>query len=560
MAENDCGRDLSDAVQKLAEGELRCKETIRSTSGLRPSVPRSVLVEPAENESAPEDKNPASGKYYPEAHSSDPKDSTKIGAQPATTLPRTLQDRMEQKILQIEHEQQARDAKLEELEEMNSRRAGPERHKVVPRPRSDEEESLDDESGLIDNAFLNPDPEAVRRAEEDGLAIAVAVEEEDEPNVYDVELKMYDPEAKPPFYKNRRFRCYSALICLLTSSAIIVAGVLSARRGSETILITQAPSAAPSQAPTTSRETAVRGELARVIGDLVNDPETAFEAALAWIIHDDPMELDEFSENLIQRYTLALFYFKTSEKGPWRSCNPPSEDEDYACEFHEMKRLEDNSVVYEPREELEVRWLSEKHECEWAEVLCHPEMDGNVIAIDICKLGCALWNSLGAEFFYLTIFFCSWFLLFCSGPESDRNYARRVEATGSADVVRTIHSCFVCTAKTCYFWFHLSYPGDFFLPSPNRLSLSFNYFTGTIPEVYGEFPYLTIFECTENLITGTYANVLVKRAFEFRCCFMVDLINGFAVGNYVAFPSIIPFDWLQARSQADSLASQIYYS
>jgi hypothetical protein len=35
-----------------------------------------------------------------------------------------------------------------------------------------------------------------------------------------------------------------------------------------------------------------------------------------------------------------------------------------------------------------------------------------------------------------------------------------------------------------------------------RLSLSFNPLTGTIPEVYGEFPYMTIFEITETQLTG----------------------------------------------------------
>jgi len=187
--------------------------------------------------------------------------------------------------------------------------------------------------------------------------------EEEEPDVYEIELKMYDPLAKPPFYKNRRFRCYSTLIVCLVLGAIIAAIAFSAKKGGETIIITLSPSAFPSMAPTTTRETAVRGELARVIGDIINEPGTVFEKALDWILYDDDMQLNEFSENLIQRYTLALFYYQTSQEGEWISCNPPKTGENSTCEFLEMERnTDDNSRFYTPREDLQVRWLSEKHE------------------------------------------------------------------------------------------------------------------------------------------------------------------------------------------------------
>lgn len=302
---------------------------------------------------------------------------------PATT--RTSQERMELKILQMEQEQQSRDEKLESLEEatLQCRRQGT--SKVGPSQRSGLPEVFDDESSEIENQYLHPDPAAVRQAEEDGLAIAVAVEESDEPDVYDVEVKVYDPEAKPPFFKNRRFRCYAALIFCLVLGAIVTTVTVSALKSGEVILITEAPSAAPSQAPTTIRETAVQGELARVIGDKVNEPNTVYAKARDWILYEDPMELNEFSENLIQRYTLAFFYFQTSQQGNWTSCNPPVEGEDYTCEYIDSVRQEDNSWVPVPREEPEVRWLSERHECEWAEIQCHPEKDGDVVVIDISK-------------------------------------------------------------------------------------------------------------------------------------------------------------------------------
>ena len=155
------------------------------------------------------------------------------------------------------------------------------------------------------------------------------------------------------------------------------------------------PSFAPSMAPTTTRETAVRGELARVIGDIVNEQDTPHEQALDWILREDPMMLDEFSENLIQRYILALFYFQTSAKGVWKSCNPPADGENYTCPFYEFTRDENdesNTVTYVKQNDTSVRWLSERHECEWAKIMCHPVTDGNVISIDICKSIVTAWN------------------------------------------------------------------------------------------------------------------------------------------------------------------------
>jgi len=447
--------DFNHAVQ-LVEGDLQLKMQMRaeaqnfnaSVVGYQPEAQDDEYDEYDEYDNAPhedlrypmpDEEQPVSDEYEDDLMMQKEKEMIKIGAQAGSHEPTGTQNRMEQKIMQMEREQASRDDKLDELEEMNARSRGPERRKHEPNPHVPIPEMFHDESEPIENGFLNPDPEAIRLAEEDGLAIAIAVDEEEEPDVYDVELKMFDPGAKPPFYKNRRFRCYSALICSLTVAAIITAGVVSAKKGREVILITQAPSAAPSEAPTTTRETAVRGELSRVIGDAVNELGTPHEKALNWILDVDPMNLDEFSENLIQRYTLALFYYQTSQGNSWRSCNPPTDGEDFSCTYLDMNRNQDNSINYIPKNDTpSVRWVSEKHECEWAEVTCHPVTDGNVIAIDI--MGQNLTGTLPEELRHLD------------------------------DLM----------------W----------------LTLSFNEFTGIIPEAYGEFPYMTIFEVTDNLLTG----------------------------------------------------------
>jgi hypothetical protein len=251
----------------------------------------------------------------------------------------------------------------------------------------------------VENGFLNPDPEVVRQAENDGLAIAIAVEEEEEPDVYDVELKMYDPDAKPPFHKNRRFRVYSFLIFLLAIGGVILAAVLPSQSKNKNktnfVYITTAP---PTPAPTTTRDFQVRSEIARVVGDIVNEPNTIYDDAMRWLLYEDPMFLDEFSENLVQRYVLVLFYFKTSQEGEWISCNPPKEGgNDTSCTFNEYVQEEDspgsgNFVEYWlPREEPSTRWLSNTSECEWAQVTCHPSSTGTVRIIDISKFFLVLY-------------------------------------------------------------------------------------------------------------------------------------------------------------------------
>jgi len=92
--------------------------------------------------------------------------------------------------------------------------------------------------------------------------------------------------------------------------------------------------------------------------------------AARWIISDDLMKLNSYAGNLIQRYLLALFYLSTTNDGkrPWRSCNKPKPDENNTCIHDRFNRLADDTITYEP--DKAVRWLSEKHECDWVGIIC----------------------------------------------------------------------------------------------------------------------------------------------------------------------------------------------
>ncbi|CAB9518061.1 leucine Rich Repeat [Seminavis robusta] len=234
----------------------------------------------------------------------------------------------------------------------------------------------------------------------------------------------------------RKGLLFTGALALIAVIVAVIVVIVSLKKQQQLESETMAPA---TMAPTTSRELGVRAELARVIGEFVNEDDSPYQQAMDWILYEDAMILDEFSENLIQRYVLALFYFKTSQEGPWVSCNPRRQGEDHTCVFSEFTRNQTtNHVVYQTRNETEVRWLSERHECEWAEIWCYPAADGAVIAIDI--MGQNLTGTM---------------------PEELRH-----------------------------------------LEGMMWLTLSFNPLTGTIPEVYGEFPGLTVFEATETFITG----------------------------------------------------------
>ncbi|CAB9510187.1 leucine Rich Repeat [Seminavis robusta] len=99
--------------------------------------------------------------------------------------------------------------------------------------------------------------------------------------------------------------------------------------------------------------------------------------ALDWLVVDDPLQLDADASNLLQRYLLALFYYQTSQNGPWLNCAPP------------IKGSQERTMCYFSRsgfpgesEAPAMRWLSGTSECQWAGVVC---VDGVVEGLEFSK-------------------------------------------------------------------------------------------------------------------------------------------------------------------------------
>ena len=227
-------------------------------------------------------------------------------------------------------------------------------------------------------------PELSGLPADDSLAVAIAVTEEDDDILLPAAVE-YDPDAKPPLLKNRRFLLYAISAVLLCIAVIIVVILgLVVFRQDPPPPATNAPTRAPSFAPSSLLEGQYRDQCVAAVGPMVSIPNSPQERAARWIIEEDDRNLVVDDPSLVQRYILALFYFTTTNnlESRWPSCNPhPTDSSITACEYQLWTRLPNNTIAYIP--ENSSRWLSNEHECNWAGILC----DDNklVHAIDLCK-------------------------------------------------------------------------------------------------------------------------------------------------------------------------------
>jgi len=232
---------------------------------------------------------------------------------------------------------------------------------------------------------------------DEGLAVAIAVEEEEEEEeLFFPAAIEYDPDSKPPIHKNRRFRVYAIGFILLFIVVVIgvVVGVVAGGGGSNTF----PPSASPTASPSSSSEGMYRQQFIDVVGDAVMLKGSPYDKAANWMISNDSAKVRSDAPNWRQRYLLALFYFLTTGNGknPWRTCNPPVDTENDSCEFDQISRQADDSLVYIKKPA--VRWLSGKHECEWVGIICDETLTIRVLEV----WGQNITGTLPVEIAYIT--------------------------------------------------------------------------------------------------------------------------------------------------------------
>jgi len=252
------------------------------------------------------------------------------------------------------------------------------------------EESSTDSIDVHSNSILpslsmreGDEPNVPNSSNPDGIAVATAVAPDDEPD-YVYQAIEYDPDAKPPLHKNRRFRVYTyfALFLIFTVVVLVVVYITSLSKEAEIkkniIRLTLQPTPKPTSQPTTFRE--AQGLIEQLqVGVLlrnenfedmqVTDPR---RLALDWVLHEDEQRLVTDSINLYQRYGLAVLAYAMDSKA-WYFCGNPGENfTETSCSVYSsaMNQTVDYGV-----------WLSGVSECDWFGVTC--SNDGIVRSIEL---------------------------------------------------------------------------------------------------------------------------------------------------------------------------------
>eukprot|EP00970_Alexandrium_tamarense_P015149 scaffold4733_cov170-Alexandrium_tamarense.AAC.63 len=209
-----------------------------------------------------------------------------------------------------------------------------------------------------------------------GLAVATPVSnalgEGEEPIYAAIE---YDPDAKPPLYKNRRCRVYTALALLIIAVIVSVAVIYATKPSQKEVVVveevTLEPTESPTLPPTTYRDVSGIKEL---IEDGVLQRDATFDGmdklvdprylALDWILHKDEMQLELTDANLFQRYILALLAYSFDSEA-WNACGSYAIDPNEETVEVVDTCSEGNGTVEEYS-----RWLSSIDECDWYGVSC----------------------------------------------------------------------------------------------------------------------------------------------------------------------------------------------
>lgn len=226
------------------------------------------------------------------------------------------------------------------------------------------------------------DPQEGGLFSEDGLAVAMAVDTAAEDEFIYAAVE-YDPDSKPPLYKNRRFRVYSciAFVIILSVSVVVVVYITKSTKADEIVNVnvdyTPPPTASPTVAPTTDREASgikeqiEAGVLQRGVTFQDLDKETDPRwMALDWILFKDMMQLQSNDKNLYQRYVMALLAFSLDSLA-WKYCG---EHREFDPKFGNVTAefVVENCTVLDITGEEEGHgvWLSSTPECGWYGAIC----------------------------------------------------------------------------------------------------------------------------------------------------------------------------------------------
>ena len=181
-----------------------------------------------------------------------------------------------------------------------------------------------------------------------------------------------DEEQKMSFYS--RYPIFMWGCCALGIALIVLLTVLLLPKKTE--VATPLPTEAPTISPTErTRESIIINTLGQKLSPNILVEGTFYSMALDWILNEDLLKidilLDRFSDRLMQRFALAVFYFSTNRNEPWRSCNAPYPAENNStCTYLQPRSSDDGFSLLYTEVPDQIRWLSGSDECDWLGVFC----------------------------------------------------------------------------------------------------------------------------------------------------------------------------------------------
>jgi hypothetical protein len=325
------------------------------------------------------------------------------------------------------------------------------------------------------------------------LAVAMAINEDEEAALggkiaYAME---YDPDSKPPVYKNRRFQLYGVIgvILLIVVGAGVGIGVSSGGSDDTSRSMDQIPMATnPPTIFLTVKEDKVYNFLTTYFSPKVMEEGTPHKMAAEWSLKEDRLS-DDMTEgdlgiDFLQRYVLAFLWYHTTDNGnkPWRSCNPRdvTVDENDTCTFLKWEQLENDDVCFKEVEGVN-RWMSGAETCLWQGVDC--SSGSEVLGIDLCTY-----------------------------PQLPILYCRRCK-----DVCLTRYCMCVYLCSFCTVWQGLTgtLPTELVaLTSLQKVMFAYNELTGQIPPEYANIRTLFSLEIHGNVLTGKIPDAFYEAASE----------------------------------------------
>ena len=256
--------------------------------------------------------------------------------------------------------------------------------------------------------------------------------------------------------------------------------------------------------PTTScgispaaRRAQITSALSQISTPALFNQDTPQRDALNWIIDDDASQLCPDDESLVQRYTLAVFYFSTNGDG-WKQCNAPANFNqasiaaaNAACTLTTV-----NATTIFPNDVRGTNaWLTPDSECLWGGVSCYATSSSNSMKVNVIEFEN---NDLGGTL----------------PTEMKELDSMRFFALERGNIGGTIPSSYGNLKSLLLLDFDFNkltgtLPSSLWsLSALRQLDLNDNNFAGTLSEDIGNLDQLRFFQIDNNMMTGPIPNAL----------------------------------------------------